>query len=126
YSLQSAISCYLPQSVGGIIESADFQMPFSGLGHKKDKTSDTDSKESDNEKDPQSVSVVMTVCRGKHESISSVIKSTALNKDQIQKALSGKILHGSVHITEHNPHFLEFHTSEVVENLYAKTKSKPG
>lgn len=126
HRLLSAISCYLPQSVGGVIESADFQIPFSRKGQKIDKTSEADTNETSAETDPQSVSILLSVCRGTQESISSIIKTTTLNKDQIQKALSGKILHGSVHITEFSTPFVEFNNSEVVENLYVKTKHKPG
>ncbi len=120
HRLLSSISCYLPQSIGGIIESTDFPMPFSRKGERGINTTNKESGTS-----PDQINIIMSVCRGKPESLSSVIKASSLNEEQINKAISGKILHGSVHITNENLQYGLFKNSKVIEHLSVKIKTRP-
>ncbi len=124
HRLLSSISCYLPQSIGGIIESADFQMPFNRKGHHRKSSSYVKSDIPESGKTPESVIIILSVCRGKQESVSSVVKASSLNDEQVKKAITGRILHGSVHITKDTIPYAQCHNQEVIEHLCAKSKGK--
>jgi transposase-like protein len=124
HRLLSSISCYLPQSIGGIVESADFQLPFSRKGQRKNIASHLNSERSEPGKTPESVSIILSVCRGNRESVSSVIKASSLNSDHVKKAITGKILHGSVHITKDTIPYAHCNNLEVIEHLCAKSQGK--
>jgi transposase-like protein len=125
HRLLASISCYLPQSIGGIIESTDFQLPFSRKGQRINNLSSADSGEVEVGKQPESVSVLISVCRGKQESVSTVVKASSLNNIQVKRAITGKILHGSVHITKDTEPYTHCNNLEVIEHLCAKSKGKP-
>lgn len=125
HRLLASVSCYLPQSLGGIIESSDFQLPFSRKGQHRNNSSYVKSDISESGKTLESVSIILSVCRGKQESVSSVVKADSLNNELVKKAITGKILHGSVHITKDTIPYAQCNSQEVIEHICAKSKGKP-
>lgn len=126
HRLLSSITCYLPQKIGGIIESSDFQMTLNRKGERSAITSLPDMEQKEQEKKPETISVLMSVCRGKTEGLSSVIKHPTLNADLVSRAISGKILPGSVIITKDVSSFQEVKKLETIEQIYTQKKGKPG
>lgn len=126
HRLLSSITCYLPQQIGGIVESSDFQMPFSRKGERPAHVPESIEEGGSAKKNPETISVLMSVCRGKTDGLSSVIKSSELNADIVKRAISGKILPGSVIITKNASSFQELVESETIEQIYSAKKDKPG
>lgn len=112
HKILSSLGKFTPETLSGIIESDEFEIPISEKGNKtlkrKPRKRSTDFKRNSEQKDEVTVIQVVTAIERGGQTFLKAVETKRLSAQEITKAFDGKITDGSTLITDSHPSYRFF------------------